>query len=362
MKRKVAILLAAVMTTAMLPMNVMATSENGINKKVTVKDDDPIEGVYLKITPKDKVESGDSIIVTIENGDFQEYADRADKKEEGYDVESYKSPLGNTYEDLAKEYTPNGLKTLLNNNLGVNSNELPYSIDINSKREIQVSLFPIPAEAANETNVISTGKPYYNIPIQAVADGTGDIKITIDDNGSSITGGSTYTVATSSNSSGSTTTTVADIETFQDFGELEDITIKENVMDTFEVGKTVKMRLSGGFVINDKKSKVVVSAGSNASWDADTDKELQKSIKIDEDQIQFTMPIGDTKKASAIKVSGIVVEADDEDKNWGDVSITVSGAGLTKETIKVATRADYGFKMTTTEAVSYTHLTLPTKA
>lgn len=357
MKRKVAILLAAVMTTAMLPMNVMAKSENGINKKATVKDDDPITGVYLKITPKDEVETGDSIIVTIENGDFQEYFERAEdeekrnvpEEEREYPYEEYLSPINNTYDDLVLEYTPTSLKTLLNSNMGVNSNEIPYSIEINSKREIQVSLFPIPSEAADQTDVISAGKPYYNIPIQAVADGTGDVKITIDDNGSSITGGSTYTIATSSNSSGSTTTTVADIETFQDFGELEDITIKENVMDTFEAGKTVKMRLSGGFVINENKSKVVVSPGSNASWDDKADEALQKSIKIEEDEITFTMPIGGTKKASAIKVSGIVVEADDEDKNWGDVSITVSGAGLTKETVKVATRADYGFKMTTTE-------------
>jgi hypothetical protein len=93
MKRKIAIMLAAVMTSAMLPMNVMASSSNSISKKVTVKDEDPIGSVwaddstkkdvvtsgsdynpvYLKLIPQSGIERGSSIIITIENGKFDEY-------------------------------------------------------------------------------------------------------------------------------------------------------------------------------------------------------------------------------------------------------------------------------------------------
>jgi len=65
MKRKIAILLAAVMTAAVVPMNVMASSSNSVNKTKTVAVDDFIDDVYLKIQPNDAIVSGDSIEISV---------------------------------------------------------------------------------------------------------------------------------------------------------------------------------------------------------------------------------------------------------------------------------------------------------
>ena len=76
MKRKIAIMLAAVMTTAMLPISAMAASSNSVDRIDNVKDDEVIKNVNLKIEPKAAIKydesnpSGNSIIIDIENGEF----------------------------------------------------------------------------------------------------------------------------------------------------------------------------------------------------------------------------------------------------------------------------------------------------
>jgi hypothetical protein len=364
MKRKIAILLAAVMTTAMLPMNVMASSSNSVSKRVTVKDDDPIgsdwtndnetevatsgssyKPVYLKLLPTSGIESGSSILISIENGKFDE-----DK----FAMPVYTSGKGDSYDDMMSDLNKGmSLTQVLNSNLGVTSLELPYKIVNVTKREIEVELFPIDEKDCDKSsNSVAYDKPYYYIPIHALADGTGDVKITIDDNESNISGGGTYTIATSSDDDGSTTTTIDDLTTFRDADYMETITIKENVKDTFEAGETVTLRLSNGFnFVEDSKTKVTLT-GSTKSI------ELPITYEKD-DKITFTLPSSSNedfkamKSATArIKIENLKIEADDEDDDWGDVSLTVSGAGLTKETIQLGTRADYGFKMTAVDSAT----------
>jgi len=365
MKRKIAILLAAVMTTAMLPMNVMAASTNNINKTATVKDDEIIEGVYLKIVPRDEIASRDSIILTVENAKFDEdeYNKKAnedhDTKDKEY-IETYQKGA-HTWKSAIDALSGKKLETVINECFQDGDNELPYNITVNSKKEIQVELFPLMSSAADRdwTNArgVNVGKPCYMIPLQVVSDGTGDVKVKVDDNNTSITGGQTHTFATSTSSSGSTTATVDDIETFEDWGYLEDITIKETVKDTFDSGEKVTIRLNSGFLFNEnesrsnkdgKKDAFKIKGGSNLTIKGPNG--VLTDAKFDEDEITFIMPEFESRsKAGSIVISGLAIEADDEDEDWGDVNLTISGAGLSKQTIKVAERADYGFKMTALE-------------
>lgn len=364
MKRKIAILLAAVMTTAMLPMNVMASSSNSVNKRVTVKDEDPIgsdwaddnetevatsgdsyKPVYLKILPQTGIDNGSSILINIENGKFDE---------DDFAMPVYVSGAGKTYDQMMSDYKAGmTLTQVLNSNLGNTSLELPYKIVNVSKREIEVELFPIDEKDCDKSsNSVAYDKPYYYIPIHALADGTGDVKITIDDNESNVSGGGTYTIATSSDDDGSTTTTIDDLTTFRDADYMETITIKENVKDTFEAGETVSLRLSSGFVfVDDSKTKITLTGSTRTI-------ELDYTLEKD-DKLTFKMPESSNadfkamKSATArIKIENLKIEADDEDDDWGDVSLTISGAGLTKETIQIGTRADYGFKMTTVDSAT----------
>jgi hypothetical protein len=359
MKRKIAIMLAAVMTTAVLPMNVMAASSNSVSKRVTVKDEDPIGSVwvdeneneaatsganyspvYLKLLPQSGIDKGSSIIINIENGKFDE---------DEFPMPEYASAKGESYDKLMSDLN-NGmpLTTVLNGALGTSSVYLPYKIVNVSKREIEVQLFPVDAaDCDSSSNRISYDKVYYYIPIHAIADGTGDVKITIDDNESNITGGGTYTIATSSDDDGSTTTTIDDLTTFRDADYMETITIKENVKETFEEGKDITVRISGGFkfVDDDKTTATLTGSGEEADLAITYDDDMEK--------MYITLPAdlsGYVSKVARIKIENLKVEADDEDDDWGDVSLTFSGAGLTKETIQVGTRADYGFKMTTVDS------------
>ena len=100
MKKKIARLLAAVMTATMVPATAaFADSSNSINKVVTVKDGDFNDEVYLRIQPGEVVDMDDSIIITIENGEFDPDDIDGDISEVyGYDL------AGNSYDDFKKEY------------------------------------------------------------------------------------------------------------------------------------------------------------------------------------------------------------------------------------------------------------------
>lgn len=362
MKRKIAILLAAVMTSAMLPMNVLASSSNSITKRVTVKNEDPIgsdwtvdglevatsgdsyKPVYLKILPQTGVDRNSSILINIENGEFDE---------EKFPMPVYTSGAGNSYEDMM-DLLESGmsLTQVLNSNLGTASLELPYRIVNVSKREIEVELFPIDEKDCDKSsNSVAYEKPYYYIPIHALADGTGDVTITIDDNETNISGGGTYTIATSSDDDGSTTTTVDDLTTFRDAAYMETITIKENVKETFKPGETVRVRLSGGFrFVEDDATEVTLSGSAKSIT-------LAHSFGKDNEELTFVIPeetnadFKAMRSATArIRIENLRVEAQNDDDDWGDVSVTISGADVTKETIQIGTRADYGFNLTAVDS------------
>lgn len=382
MKRKIAILLAAVMTTAMLPMNVMADSTNSVDRIDTVKDDEVIRNVNLKISPKAAIESGASIIIDIENAEFDTdkiidtLADDGvlDSKVKNYTTAEKKAAYLDyvAYTSGAKDYqtvieeiaartagasanqVDKRIQDVLYSAMGVNTNEIPYEIKLVNDTEIEVKLAPLPANAADEANVVSTGKPYYLIPIVAIATSDeDDIKITIDDNGTSVSS-TTHTVARTSSTDGATTTTVSKIKTGYDYVDVDNITVKETVKGTFENG-TVKVRVNGGFEIVDNRSKKddngdyvfkIVNGINLEEYEIHGD-----DIKIADNGSYFTFELPkewtNTQKISSFIIEGLRIQPEDDDKNWGDVNITISGgdANITKETIKVGERVDYGFSM-----------------
>lgn len=361
MKRKIAILLAAVMTAAMLPMNVLANSENSINKVDTVKDDEKLNNVVLKIIPKDEITSSDSIVLSVTNGEFLGQSD-IDKSFQwssavsGYE-DYYKSvdrySEANTRNNGDKAANSRDTLTALGDG-GVSS--LPFRIVNAGKKTIDVKLYPIAQTYANENMPGSSakGKPAYYITLPVKATDAGDVKIKIDSNNTGIYG-QEITVATATSSSGGTITTIDDTNTGNDDVTLEAITMKESVKNTFKSGETVTLKVSNGFVFANNKTAtkpIKVVPGSNLTFKAD----INDTLKITDDEITFTMPHfnelnsdGKRDKLGSIKIENIKILPDDDDNDWGDISITVKGAGLTRETIKVGTRADYGFKMTALE-------------
>ncbi len=367
MKKKIAILLAAIMTATMVPMNTFASSSNGANRVQTVKDGEVINNAFLKIQPKEGVEYGDTIVLSFENAEIDE--DKVNLDDYVYVWGSEPKDANKTdweyFDELANKY-------LSDNSLSVagfdaifgeitseakDAMYLPYNLIRLSKKEMEVQLFPLPDSRADE-NFNSLGKPSYYIPLPVVADGTGDVTVTVDANGTTISGGSSIRFATSSTKSGSTTTTVDEVlvSSDPDAIEIDTITIKESVQGTFEPGQKVQLKLNSGFdftTMKDDDKKIRISAGTNANFKALE----EKDVEYDGNTITFTMPNinsnnanGYSDKAAAIKISGLWAMADDDD-NFGDIKLTISGtnANITKETIKVAEFGDYGFHLRAVE-------------
>ncbi len=382
MKRKIALLLAAVMTTAMLPMNASASSTNQVSKKETVQKDKaitPSKPVCLKIYPKDTVESDSTIILKVENGKFDVKEWNKQCAEDGITQDNFYygknnqtatdqsvwetawASYKNDMEYGAKEEI--AIKTALAG-AGVtgSNNYLPYYIDFKSKSTADVKLFPVlEAYTDNTSNDLGvTAKVCYNIALPIVASDEGDVKVSIDSNSTSISGGGTYTVASATSSSGSTTTTIDsdDIKSFENKLSWDDetLTIKEDVSGTFDYTKgKVKLKLNSGFEFstnsyNGQTVYGVITPGTNSP--DFTPIVLTSENLTKENQLEFTLPTvftGNTSKAAAIQIEKLAFVAKDDDKNWGDVNVTVSGGSLTTDTVKVATRADYGFYMKAVE-------------
>lgn len=393
MKKKIAILLAAVMTATMVPVSAFANSSNNVNKTVTVKDGDVITDVYLSIQPAQGIEWGDSIVLTVENGEFETVSEcKIDGNGWDYFVDRYNSAMSGDLEDTPETpddpenpdnpenpdtpETPDEPEDVVfNANVFGNIMDasiyaerdalLPWQMIRNSKREVEIKLFPLPQSLAGETYetkspTLKTNRPHYYIQLPITADGSGEISVSIDNNGTSITGSSGIRIGNSSTSSGSTTTTIDEIMVGSDDVELGVITIKESVHGTFVPGKQVTLRVNSGFELepaadrteNNKKIEGFrITAGTNADFEALT--KDSKGVEFDGNTLTFTMPeLGNgedgksTKNPASIKISGLVAIAEDDD-NFGDIKITVSGtsAGITKETIKVGERGDYGFTM-----------------
>lgn len=364
MKRKIALLLALAMTASMLPVNAFATSSNEVNKVVSVKDEDPVEGVYLKITPRQEVESGDSIVLKFTNS---EVAEQSVLDANGFEqfAPSYDGVY--SYDHAMEEYvgvyderdgitaSANAAQTVLDELWSYTQDAyLPWKLVRNGKTQVTVRLFPIAETMANRkvSKTIGTNTeaiPHYYIPLLVNADGEGDMTVAIEANETTLTD-STLTFAKSTNDSGATVTTVDEVQDFNENLTLSDangnaLRIEETVAGTFEPG-TLTIRINGGFVFAgpaDGSNISVEPAKNDPKFTVGT-----KSVTDSKIEINFTS-FEKTKKASAISISGISIEPDDEDDDWGVVNFTFRGIGMTGETIQVANRADYGMSLTLDE-------------
>ncbi len=370
MKRKLALLLALAMTASMLPVNAFAASTNTVNKSVTVKDDDMISDVYLKIVPRDAITTAESIVLDFENAyvpkeseelvtnagnevvyHLPKYEDLVDNDELTFDYCLRRTLNGSGDIDTTK--TGNYLAELFGGTLHCGDNYLPWELRRASSRELEVKLFPVTAQYADTNVGTYNTKPNYYIPLYVQADGEGDVKVSIDSNGSAITG-STTTIAVSTSDTGATVTTVDEVEDFNELSPSLQLTVKETVAGTFENGSRGEggeytLRLNNGFLFHGNANDIKISAGTNFN---DSDLEY-KITSFEDDKITFTVKFNEKKipttNPSSFVIDGIVVEPEDEDDDWGAVNLTIKGTNITSETIQIANRVDYGMSLKANE-------------
>ena len=364
MRRKISFFLALIVATASLPVGAMAASSNSLsqsnvsikdnmvllrNTSVSIDDIDTITSgtpVYLQIRPTSEVEVGSSIILTVENGKFNETLTQIDpfvykSAKDGLTYDEMEAAAADSsYDEVAAEQVKGG-----------NSRQMPYGFRYINSEQIEVYLWPINDTDANSSSSdVSNGTPYYNIalPITTEDSDEGSVTVTIDSNSSNISSG-TYTVATVTDSDGSTTASVVSSAvsvTADETYTVPDITIKEDIAGTFD-GQTIKIRVNGNWEWSSTGSVV---AGINCNSDTVIDGDID--ISSNGRTLEFTLADSsafNSSRTSSIILTGAKVTTDDDD-TYGDINITISGgSGITSQTLTVGERQDYGFALTALE-------------
>lgn len=196
MKRKTALMLATLTAITAFPITSMADSTNSVENFSTVNQGELLcnkkgKPVQLWIQPKNAIGQGDSIILHIENGKFDKnlitqnpfvFATNRTNS-------SYEKVVNSGYSsyDILKRFVGDE-----------NSRQLPYGFKWISEDELEVELFPIDSSKVNRTNDdVTQGTPIYSIalPISTSNSPEGsEVRVTIDSNGTSISGGVPYIV------------------------------------------------------------------------------------------------------------------------------------------------------------------------
>lgn len=206
------------------------------------------------------------------------------------------------------------------------------------------------------TSTTNLENPYIALPLGGViADGNGAVKATVvADYNDKVVGGE-YTV-TKGLESGSTSLVFDsnNVKSFEDKVTIDSLTLKENVRNTIgkdsdnngtKDGAEITLRVSGGFRFKSNSVKVVDASGANTlsgvqtSW---VNENNNSAIKV-------TIPAKSLENRNnpiGLDFSGMEIEPTN-DKNYGDVEITVSGDGISSQTVLVAKREKLGFKLET---------------
>ena len=204
---------------------------------------------------------------------------------------------------------------------------------------------------------VNVENPYIALPLGAVvADGNAPVKAKITSAYNDKVVGGEYTITTSVQEGD--TSLVYDknnVKSFEDYGKLAPVIIQENVRNTIgnkDGVANVTLRVNGGF-----RFKTTSNNGTNLVVKNDKTSEDLKATPVDgqksffsanDSVIRFKVTGLDTGRTSPIglRIEGLVVEANN-DKNFGDIELSVSGDGITSNTKTVAKREKLGFKLET---------------
>lgn len=206
--------LAVVVFSLMLSNTVMASSMNSVSGIITDYEGHELRNTYLNIRPDDVIVYGDSIAITVENGEFLEQS-AIDAVENSVPVYQYYAQNGNgkaykwdskilpsvQAEGAMDEYLdeiPNSSgygSEIYRSGAMYENPKLPYKITRNSAKEIQIILYPISSFYVGTEMGLNKTKVHYSIPLPIKMTTEGEVKIKVDSNETSISGGGTYRVA-----------------------------------------------------------------------------------------------------------------------------------------------------------------------
>lgn len=257
---------------------------------------------------------------------------------------------------------------------------VPYAIDVKDDKTATVTLLTeinfediasgdtkIPSFYRVKDNKIEAGgeiEAYIAIPLGGAitVDGADDVKVDIMGyTNNAITDGTVTLAKVVGNGSTSINTKLIEKKVFEDkLEEPSNIIIQENIRGSFDGNQRITLRLSNGFEFKDfgKHEDIikVTDPTDSTSTDIAEDVYFAKNSdgSIDYSRIQFTLNMdgfsnnnnnNSGRKSIRIELPGIIPV--NEDKNFGEVTLSVYGGGLTEESVVIAERQTLGFKLET---------------
>jgi hypothetical protein len=304
MRKKLALLLAAIMVVGMVPMTAFATTTNRISKVVSGDEDTTLvsgKAPQLKIYEKDL----DDVTAATSNQAFE-----LDLANAEWDFDAIEDAHENATEDFISgdvdswDYTKLSSKSII-----IEANMIPGSKNVSSHTGIVINML---TDLKDE----------------------GDATVTIDPMESVLSSG-TYKFATVA--SGSGTVTVEKKKDVSESGDyLKNIVIKESNAGAMESG-TLKFKLSSDWSFDKDKSRIAVYPSEYASYFA------KSNWSVDDNELDIEVPTG-LKSTTAMTITlSAFVSYDDDEVEPGDVcEMTVSGCEVDKTTLDVATAVTYG--------------------
>lgn len=249
---------STIMAVAVMTTGVFASSINTISRSnIVVRDETSLAFANILIEPRNEVETGSSIIIELTNATIfdQSIIDgtSSDEKAIGYNAGGYQYKYGGSMWN-----TSDGFGDVMPK---VDTAQLPYKIRKINDQQMEVFLINVPDTYVNNSlaNVNGVSRtPYYSIPFVAYSDGIGDITMSIDSNGTSISDGmlsnaeiyDKYSKDTTSTESTSVTTTEATTET---------TTQAQTTVDTSSVNVSIQIG-ADHMMVNDNKVSLDVPA------------------------------------------------------------------------------------------------------
>lgn len=295
MKKKVALLLAGVMTVGMIPMSAFASTTNRMSKVVTAEEDKYLVDTTNNDVPVLRMYEKDLNDLTTSKQAFQ---------------------LDLTNAEWSDKLTTAQLAGLVSGMKDVKVTKLSAkSIIVEGNVEKQ---------AKGEDNFVT-------VKMDTQVTDNGDATVTIDPMESVISAG-TYKFATVADSSA--TVTVEKKKDVSESGDtLKNIVIKEASSGAIENG-TLKLKLSSDWSF-DEDPKITVYPSNSLTIG-----------KITRDGEDCEIEIKDVKASPAKTITiSAHVQYDEDEVDPGDIcEMTVSGAGVDKTTLEVATAVTYGVK------------------
>lgn len=289
MKKKLTILLSAVMVAGLIPMTVCAGTNTYVNKTITAN--------------KGDITTDESVLVIKDNN--KDIANSSEEQVFTMELEGaeWLTEMEGIYEG-STEFDVTGIDKIIK----VSDTKVTVTIKATASEE------------------------YYRIPLLTKIKDKGDITVSVDGKNSVVSSATlTYAICVS----GSATAKIKDTVNISENGaEIKDITITETTAGTLTTGK-LKIKLNKNFKfgsVNNSNYKHIL--GDDIVTDID---------KIDDNEIELT--IGSVSAvATEFNLTGLEVIPDDA-KIGSVAEITVSGVGITKATLEVGTYIDYGTKI-----------------